>query len=467
MEQYHYTLPNDFSDSVKHLPDILFLSSIATTGLWDLFSINPFIYSLVSEYLKLNYELSELYTDREEDEVKSLELLYKTIDETLLDDDSRLKKFIDREKNKYNTVHPRAKRGADTSKYIQQLNESNIYELLVFYYLYSKFVKEDKEKKIVFNSMTNTKEKAKMEFRYGGMNYNESGKEAVNFFKNYLNMLEKISEPKKNTKLLEILNSDNYISRYIAKLIRGTDEDDIQNVFKTGLLKIKKSSSDDEYYSTIISILKTIKTTLEINEQYLEPSNSIPSKVNSFVYMLSLYLDEYDDLADKIKDNKFQFYKLTKTLLEKIIDNIKDTPELQYVSLLLKEVIEIDINVEKTYTDDSRLQRITEIGSSLSLYDECDIDETEEIDQVDSIPSLGVLKIKEEIEEEIEKLSAGIEKPKICTLGTANDGTLTLPELRELLVFKGILTKSEARVMRKAECCSLAVEKRLVELVSE
>jgi hypothetical protein len=315
--------------------------------------------------------------------------------------------------------------------------------------------------------MPNTKQKASLLFRYDGKNYNAFNEEIVNFFKNYLNMLEKISESKKNTKLIEILNDDNYISRYIHKLINRTEADDIQNVFKTGLRKIKDSSSDDEYYSTIISILKTIKTTLEINEQYLEPSNSIPSKVNSFIYMLSLYLDEYDDLADKIKDNKYQFYKLTKTLLEQIIHNIEDTPELKYVSLLLKEVIEIDIIVEKTYADDSRLQRITEIGSNLSLYDECGIDKTEEIEQVDSIPSLGVLKIKEEIEEEIEKLSSGIEKPKICTTRTATHGTLTLPELRELLVSNGILSTSQARKMNKEDCCSLAVEKGLVELVSE
>ena len=77
MEYYNYALTKEGSSEILDF-DILFIASISTNGLWDIFEMNPFIYAYYAEYLKKNYKSIPESSDKSE--IKKLKQFYSSID---------------------------------------------------------------------------------------------------------------------------------------------------------------------------------------------------------------------------------------------------------------------------------------------------------------------------------------------------------------------------------------------------
>jgi hypothetical protein len=385
MEYYHYSLPQDIPEKSEMIPDILFLSSMATSGIWDLFTVNPYIYSLFAEYLKLNLNYKKIPTLTNSAEIETLKKFYSSIRFDMIKDNAKFKDlvdFIELERSKYGFEQTarsaRILNGISSEQFNEGygnfLKQTNIYELSLFYYLYNLFQKKGTDK-IIFKNIINTKDNADMTVSFESkqdktgsvVTYKTEYKETKKYFKEYLNMLEEITTVTGNTQLIKVLNDPSSIICEIFDSVLKSSTFSTNDVIKKYIDYLKTTiTSDVEYYSTIMSVLKTIKITLEQNEMYLDVSRSIPSIVNSFVFMVSSYLEEYDKLIEKIKPKcEYQFCLLTKTLLITIKNNITGIEQISHINYLLEEAVGREIKISKKIMpieDRERLIRITEIS---------------------------------------------------------------------------------------------------------
>ena len=188
-------------------------------------------------------------------------------------------------------------------------------------------------------------------------------------------MLDKIILPEQNLELTQLIsNIDSNVSKYFESIAKSKliiNDTEIKILITKYIEHFsKKYTKDLDYYSSIMSILKTVKNILEQNEIYLNVIGSIKSTVSWFIFMTSSYIEEYDKVSEIIKQvDQYQLCLLTRSLLTQIKENIAGKDELKYIYYLLEEAIKKEIT--KVELDDAlienreRLNKIVEINKLL------------------------------------------------------------------------------------------------------
>jgi hypothetical protein len=342
----------------------VFISSILTTGIWDIFDINPFIYSLYSKFLSINPKLIPknlnksnidkikfFYSFFDLDRINPVKSLQKEIKEKITD----LKDFITSENDKYG-LYITPQRGLTDKEYtnlvIEYLNMGlNIYELSLFMYLYDFIIPTDFPEKNIFKVLDTKIEIANIKL-LKDKHFKKIDKPYVG---EYLKMLRDLL-PTEDTDLLVSLSDPNSpIVLYFTTILKELDitkhknlmilEDNLLLVISNYVTELKKKE-DSEYYFEVINILKSVKETLKNNDTYINEKDNIKTTILWFIDLLYGYLSDYDKI-EYIKDmNKFQYCKLTINLLKQIKETIQDYPILKHVHNFLTEVLEKEVELE-------------------------------------------------------------------------------------------------------------------------
>ena len=342
----------------------VFISSMLTNGLWDIFSINPFIYSLYSKFLSVYPEL--IPTNLNQLNIKKIKHLYSFFDfdkikpEISLNEQMKkkltdLQNFITSEKSKYkfDINPPRALSDKEyTDLVIDYLNKGlNIYELSLFMYLYDFIIPTDFPEKNIFKILETKIEIANIKLvRDKFLNKIETP-----YVGEYLKMVKDLL-PTEETDILVLFSDETSpIVLYFKKILEELDitkhkemmilADNVLPITANYVTKLKEKE-DVEYYLEIINILKSIKETLKNNEIYINEKDSIKTTVLWFIDILYGYLSDYDKIEYIKNINKFQYCKLTRQLLEKIKETIKDYPILKHIHNFLTEVLQKDLSEE-------------------------------------------------------------------------------------------------------------------------
>ena len=482
----------------------VFISSILTNGLWDIFDINPFIYSLYAKFLSLNPNL--IPTNLNELNIKKIQHLYSffdfdriqpemitTLNEQIQTKLKDLKIFITAEKNKYE-LYITPTRGLLNEEYtklvIYYLNQGlNIYELSLFMYLYDFIIPSGFPEKNIFKVSENTVDKANVKL------VRDTGIEKP-YVGEYLKMLKDLL-PTEETDILVLFSmKDSPIVQYFMKILEEpniTKHKDImisaENIlpittdYVTGLTKKEES----DYYFEIINILKSIMETLKNNEIYINEKNSIKTTVLWFIDMLYGYLLDYDKIEYIKNMNKFQYCKLTRQLLEKIKDTIKDYPILKNVHNFLIEVLRKDLTEEDVpnlfvihndkYTRCSNIVTVYNKNYNLDAENssECTAESIAEYE--DEPPKAVAFAVSEDEDESVEQSKAAAvavseeatvaeciknvigDKELVCIPGKFLPNTITEKDARDLLDCKGI---DHSQMLTKKELCPALVENGLI-----
>ena len=350
MENYKYDIDSSKIKEGIITPNRIFISSLLMNGVWDVFGVNPFIYSLFTEYLKQNIDKIPSYESGSEKVISKLKKFYSYINETELNEyinthplDNKLKhlktmlEFLQKEKAIYEYSDREIYQNTDV-KFIQDyfdlLKVLNVYEFNLFYYLYSLVIPTDTKETIAFGGKDNTVEKADIILKFDlrittGTDYGRvqtpEFKIYQPFIGEYLQLLKNITNIEHNTEL-NVLLTDASVKQYFDGIISNkANMNNIDSCIESYFTTLK-SKSEWEYYTEIMNIIKLIGATdgiLDKNKNYLRQSNNYKTTIAAFVYMLNKYLDEYDKIIEILEPlNKDQCCKITKDLLTKINEEI-------------------------------------------------------------------------------------------------------------------------------------------------
>lgn len=419
----HYNYKYKVLDELKNDSEKLFISSILTNGLWDLFEMNPYIYALLNLYLEKNLRIIPLDPSSATN-IESSNHLYhsiiKTIDDIILTmrgnknnyfgnkkKDDEIEGILDnhiKEKELRNTYPPLERkllalrsnieiivRGYDNRKgtkirvplsgvssvqIVTNINEfinyfdqhAFDYYVKLFYYLYS-LISHDDKRIICFNSLQNVATEFRANIKpYLSINpYNIT---PGTFLKDYFDKVKKIIIPDdKELKTITIddiiQDADNPLVRYFTDIIltgnKSVPEAMIQQYVDE--LKLKK---EDEYYQNLVDILDMISKTINVNEDYLDFKTN--KKVNAlwFQQLIDTVVGDYKQVSQIIKQTDTNQYILfTQNLLENIRDLVAGKEHLQYIHIFLTKVLEVPEPKEKgldaTGTVPLELDRYVEI----------------------------------------------------------------------------------------------------------
>jgi hypothetical protein len=518
------TIVNDLSlYKYKNSEQNVFISSMLTNGLWDIIHINPFIYSLYSKFLSIYPNLIPKCTDK--DKITRIQNLYfkiypalitpeilqtlsGSVKKTIID----LKDFMLGENHKYRfDIIPQ--RGITAETYIDSLLDFLdkgfiIYELGLFSYLYDFItpIEIAKKEENIFKTLENSSDTANIDLIRDRKD-NKSNRVIKPFVGEYLKMLKDLL-PKEDTDILVSLSSpDSPIVLYFRKILEELDitkhkemmisEDNVLFIITNYVTKLKELK-DVEYYSEIINILKSIKDTLKNNEIYIDEKNSIKTTVLWFIDMLYGYLSDYDKIEYIKNMNEFQYCKLTRQLLEKIKESIKDHNVLKHIYNFLIEVLKKDLPADmpnlfvvhnNTYTRCSNI-----VATYHDLYNEEDGSECtlESVEPVVGVSPKSISQAEDELSEDSgsvvgvspksisqaedelsgdhpspknSKLSACIKKiigdkePKCIPGINPPPNTLTIANAKALLKCKNI---DDPKMTTKKQLCPALIENGLI-----
>ena len=351
MENYKYDIDSSKIKEGIITPNRIFMSSLLTNGVWDVFGVNPFIYSLFTEYLQKNIDKIPSYESGTEKVITKLKKFYSYINETELNKyinahplDNKLKhlktmlEFVQKEKAIYKYSDREIYQNTDVKfieDYFNLLKLLNVYEFNLFNYLYSLVIPTDTKETIAFGGKDNTIEKADiiLKFDLGITTGTDYGTVRTPEFKiyqpfigEYLDLLKNITNIKNNTEL-DVLLEDASVKQYFDNIF--SNKANINNLASCidSYFTTLESKSEWEYYTEIMNIIKLIGATdgiLDKNKNYLKQSNNYKTKIAAFVYMLNNYFDEYDKIIEILEPlNKDQCCKITKDLLIKINEEIE------------------------------------------------------------------------------------------------------------------------------------------------
>jgi hypothetical protein len=400
MEYYNYSIEQ--KETIT--PELLCFTNILTNGLWEIFGINPFIYSIFMEVL--NKKLETIPVVKNTKDIRMLKMFYyntrsqmnklkgftaniikSELPETSFNDRTELKELIENLESQIETLETDLSKITNIEEpreiYIEpvlpthnvrpildNLKTINLDELRLFIYIYDLIIPTDTSKFIVFDTLTTTKESIKSSNPYGTTL--DIGKSAgISFFKieqpfikSFFKMLYKMTRLDINQDLKLFLTNNTPLSlifkKYFSEIIESStvqekvDFTNIDTVIEEYVQTLKPIIDDltihSEYYSKIIDILKIVKNTLDDNQVYLEPTMEYKHTVQWFMFMIDSYLDNYNSILENKKIDLYQYYHLSRYLLvtiksqlENTVAPFNDIPIIKNIKTLLEKALDVDV----------------------------------------------------------------------------------------------------------------------------